>query len=411
MKFFQTTKATPVYKYRWKGISSDGKQLKGQLIALSQQHALAVLMPQQLMITQLSSRRMSSIEVFDQRVTRQERHLLLRQFSTMLTAGLSVLHIIDLASSQARKAGIILLLERLRQEIENGSNMADALSQSHVAFQGEISELIKAGESTGQLAQAFERLTLYMEKQQQLSRKVKKAMIYPSVVLVVALILAVLMLTQIIPKFDAMFSSLGAELPWFTQKILALSDLLTQQGGLIFFLSILVALSLRYLHRTSGSIQGIWANLKSKIPITGQLSQKAAIAKFCQTLSANYQCGIPILEAIDSAARSTNDLRFIQTMTSVGIQLSMGTQLYLSLRQTELFPEFAIQIIMVGEESGTLDQALEQATQIFEQDVDNSVDNLEKLIEPLVIVTLGIIVGSLVVAMYLPIFNLMNVLG
>ncbi|MGX9418540.1 type II secretion system F family protein [Vibrio sp. WJH972] len=401
----------PIYKYHWHGISPEGRKKHGKLIALTQQQAMALLAPQQLMITKITGRRLTWIECIDQRVTRQERHLLLRQFATMLSAGLSVLQIIELASSQATKAGLIQLLERLRQEIANGSNMAEALHQSHSSFQGVVSELIKAGESAGQLAEAFERLTRHIEKQQQLITKVKKTMIYPSVVLIVALVLAYLMLTQIIPKFDAMFRSLGAELPWFTQNILSLSHFLTQQGGHVLIITLFISLLMRSLLRSSSQFQRIWALIKTQLPIIGKLNQKATIARFCQTLSANYHCGIPILDAIDSAARSTNDLKFIHTISSVRSQLSMGTPLHTALRDTEVFPEFSIQIIMVGEESGTLGQALDQTTKIFEQDVDNAVDNLEKLIEPLVIVTLGAIVGSLVVAMYLPIFNLMNVLG
>ncbi|MHA2939428.1 type II secretion system F family protein [Vibrio sp. RC27] len=401
----------PVYKYRWQGISPEGKQQRGSLIALSQQQAITILAPQQLMITKITERRLTRVELIDQRITRHERDLLLGQFATMLSAGLSVLQIIELTSSQATRAGLIQLLERLRQEIANGSTMAQALARSHPSFKGVISELVKAGESNGQLAQSFERLTLHIEKQRQLITKVKKAMIYPSVVFVVALILAYLMLTQIIPKFDSMFHSLGAELPWFTQNILSISHFLTYQANRVLILTLLLSLLVRYLLRSSTRFQRVWANIKAKLPIIGQLSQKATIARFCQTLSANYHCGIPILEAIDSAARTTNDLKFIDTISSVGSQLSSGTSLHASLRSTDLFPEFSIQIIMVGEESGTLEQALDQVTKTFEQDVENRVDNLEKLIEPLVIVTLGLIVGSLVVAMYLPIFNLMNVLG
>jgi type IV pilus assembly protein PilC len=405
------TQTSSIYQCRWKGIDSNGKRQAGRLVALSTQHAIERLAHNKIVVTKLTSRHLSPIERFEQRVTRQESQLLLRQFATMLTAGLSVLPIIELASSQVKKAGMMQLLETLRHEIANGSSMADALCHSHHSFQGVVTELIKAGESTGQLAQAFTRLTLHIEKQQQLRSKVKKAMIYPGVVLLVSLILAYLMLTQIIPKFEAMFHNLGATLPWFTQMVLSLSQTLQRHSGIIFMLLIIIGVGWRYLSIHSPLFQRGLSYSKTKIPILGPLVKKATMARFCQTLAASYQCGIPILTAIDSAARSTNDHCFIKAIAPVSVQLSMGTPLYLALRHTALFPEFTIQLIMIGEESGTLEQSLEQATHLFEQEVDNRVDNLEKLIEPLVIVALGLIVGSLVVAMYLPIFNLMNVLG
>lgn len=400
-----------IYQFRWQGVDANGKRKTGRTVALSNQHAMALLTQQKLIITRLTSRPLSRLEHFEQRVTPLECQLLLRQFATMLTAGLSLFAIIELVSSQVKKAGMMLLLDTLRQEIANGSNMADALSRSHVYFQGTIAQLIKAGENTGELAQAFTRITRHLDKQQRLRSKVKKAMIYPSAVLLVSLALAYLMLTQIIPKFEAMFANLGAELPWFTQSILALSQYLQQQGMSLGLATMLFIIGFRYLATHSLPFQRALSYGKPYLPIIGPLVKKATMARFCQTLAASYQCGIPILTAIDSAAQTTNDHRFIDAITPVGLQLSMGTPLYLALRQTELFPEFTLQLIMIGEESGTLEQALQQASRLFEQEVDDNVDNLEKLIEPLVIVALGGIVGSLVVAMYLPIFNLMNVLG
>jgi type IV pilus assembly protein PilC len=400
-----------IYQCRWQGVDANGKRKTGRTVALSEQHAMTLLSQQKLIITRLSSRPLTRIEHFEQRVTPLECQLLLRQFAIMLTAGLSLFAIIELVSSQVKKAGMMQLLDTLRQEIANGSNMADALSHSHRFFQGSIAQLIKAGENTGQLAQSFTRITQHIDKQQQLRSKVKKAMIYPSAVLLVSLGLAYLMLTQIIPKFEAMFANLGAELPWFTQSILTLSQHLQHQGLMIGVGVILLALGFRYLAIHSIPFQRAISYGKPHLPIIGSLVKKATMARFCQTLAASYQCGIPILTAIDSAAQTTNDHRFIDAIAPVSLQLSMGTPLYLALRHTGLFPEFTIQLIMIGEESGTLEQALEHASLLFEQEVDNSVDNLEKLIEPLVIVALGGIVGSLVVAMYLPIFNLMNVLG
>lgn len=400
-----------VQQFRWRGIDQLGRKRRGRLIALSLDHAIQQLSRQQLVLTHINGRRLTSLERFDQRVTGKDIQLLITQLATMLSSGLAVAQAIELTLSQSKKAGVLLLLAQLKQQISNGASMAQAMASSHPLLQGIISELIAAGETSGQLAESFSRLAQYIEKQQQIRAKAKKAAIYPSVVLSVSLLLAYLMLTEIIPQFATMFASLGTDLPWFTQQVLNLSNFLQQSGIWLLGGLIILATGAKSLYRRNQAFRFFICQIKPWIPALGPISRKTTLARFCQTFAATYRCGIPIIEALDTAIRTTDDLLFQRSASQITTQLGNGIPLNQALHHSELFPNLVIQLVMVGEESGNLDQTLEHIAQLYEQEVDNSVENLEKLLEPLVIVVLGGIVGSLVIAMYLPIFNLMSVLG
>ncbi len=408
----KTTEFHPtIEQFRWQAITSSGQKRRGKLIATSLNQALTHLSQQQLTVTKISARKLSWLELIEQRVTANDIRLLITQMATMLSSGLPVIQVVELTREQNKKAGMLILLEQLHQQITNGSGIAQAMALSHPGLKGTISELVAAGETSGQLTETFERLARYIDKQQHIREKVKKAAIYPSVVLVISLGLAYLMLTEIIPQFESMFNSLGATLPWFTQLILNLSHTLEALGIWLFIAIIITGIGIKRLYNCSQQCRYFICWLKISIPVIGPIAKKATIARFCQTLSATYRCGIPILEAIDTASRTTNDLLFQRTVSSLNHKIATGTPLFQALRQTEIFPELVIQLVMVGEESGNLERALEHIAARYEHEVYNSVDNLEKLLEPLVIAVLGVIVGGLVIAMYLPIFNLMSVLG
>lgn len=272
-------------------------------------------------------------------------------------------------------------------------------------------DLIQTGEQSGNLAEVFERLATYREKSEQLRAKVIKALIYPSMVILVALGVSYLMLTMVIPEFESMFKGFGAELPWFTQQILKLSHGVQAYSAGAFIASLGLVFGIKAARKKSFVVRLKTSQLSLRFPIIGGVLAKAAIAKFSRTLATSFSAGIPILASLKTTAKTAGNVHFETAIQDVHRHTAAGMPMYIAMRNTQAFPEMVLQMVMIGEESGKLDDMLNKVATIYEFEVDNTVDNLGKILEPLIIVFLGIVVGGLVVAMYLPIFNLMSVLG
>ncbi|HFF4239132.1 TPA: type II secretion system F family protein [Vibrio cholerae O1] len=407
----KATQTLPLKNYRWKGINSNGKKVSGQMLAISEIEVRDKLKDQHIQIKKLKKGSVSLLARLTHRVKSKDITILTRQFATMLTTGVPIVQALKLVGDNHRKAEMKSILAQITKSVEAGTPLSKAMRTASAHFDTLYVDLVETGEMSGNLPEVFERLATYREKSEQLRAKVIKALIYPSMVVLVALGVSYLMLTMVIPEFESMFKGFGAELPWFTQQVLKLSHWV-QAYSLWAFIAIAAAIfGLKALRKNSFQIRLKTSRLGLKFPIIGNVLAKASIAKFSRTLATSFAAGIPILASLKTTAKTSGNVHFETAINEVYRDTAAGMPMYIAMRNTEAFPEMVLQMVMIGEESGQLDDMLNKVATIYEFEVDNTVDNLGKILEPLIIVFLGTVVGGLVVAMYLPIFNLMSVLG
>ncbi|HDZ9547999.1 TPA: type II secretion system F family protein [Vibrio cholerae] len=407
----KATQTLPLKNYRWKGINSNGKKVSGQMLAISEIEVRDKLKDQHIQIKKLKKGSVSLLARLTHRVKGKDITILTRQLATMLTTDVPIVQALKLVGDNHRKAEMKSILAQITKSVEAGTPLSKAMRTASAHFDTLYVDLVETGEMSGNLPEVFERLATYREKSEQLRAKVIKALIYPSMVVLVALGVSYLMLTMVIPEFESMFKGFGAELPWFTQQVLKLSHWV-QAYSLWAFIAIAAAIfGLKALRKNSFQIRLKTSRLGLRFPIIGNVLAKASIAKFSRTLATSFAAGIPILASLKTTAKTSGNVHFETAINEVYRDTAAGMPMYIAMRNTEAFPEMVLQMVMIGEESGQLDDMLNKVATIYEFEVDNTVDNLGKILEPLIIVFLGTVVGGLVVAMYLPIFNLMSVLG
>lgn len=405
------TKLSQLKNYYWKGINRSGKKVSGQTLALAELEVREKLKDQHIQIKKIKKKSISVVTRLTHRIKPKDITVLTQQLATMLATGVPIVQAIKLVSDNHRKAEMKSILSHISKDVEAGTPISQAMRTASRHFDEFYTDLVATGELSGNLTQVFERLATYREKNAKLKSKVIKALIYPAMVVTVALTVSYLMLTMVIPEFESMFSGFGADLPWFTQQVLDLSHWMQAYS---FYSAISISLlifSIQQLRQRSYSIRLSISHLSLHFPILGAVITKASIAKFSRTLSTSFSSGIPILTGLKTTAKTAGNLHYKSAIIEVHRETATGIPMYIAMRNTNAFPEMVLQMVMIGEESGNLDDMLNKVACIYEFEVDNTVDNLGKILEPLIIIVLGTIVGGLVVAMYLPIFNLMSVLG
>ncbi|MBY7976370.1 type II secretion system F family protein [Vibrio fluvialis] len=405
------TKGPELKNYRWKGVNSTGKKVAGQILAISEIEVRDKLKEQHIQVKKIKKGSVSVLTRLTNRVKTKDITILTRQLATMLTTGVPIVQALKLVGDNHRKAEMKSILAQITKGVEAGTPISKAMRTASTHFDALYVDLIQTGEQSGNLAEVFERLATYREKSEQLRAKVIKALIYPSMVILVALGVSYLMLTMVIPEFESMFKGFGAELPWFTQQILKLSHGVQAYSAGAFIASLGLVFGIKAARKKSFVVRLKTSQLSLRFPIIGGVLAKAAIAKFSRTLATSFSAGIPILASLKTTAKTAGNVHFETAIQDVHRHTAAGMPMYIAMRNTQAFPEMVLQMVMIGEESGKLDDMLNKVATIYEFEVDNTVDNLGKILEPLIIVFLGIVVGGLVVAMYLPIFNLMSVLG
>ncbi|MDE5178517.1 type II secretion system F family protein [Vibrio fluvialis] len=405
------TKGPELKNYRWKGVNSTGKKVAGQTLAISEIEVRDKLKEQHIQVKKIKKGSVSVLTRLTNRVKTKDITILTRQLATMLTTGVPIVQALKLVGDNHRKAEMKSILAQITKGVEAGTPISKAMRTASTHFDALYVDLIQTGEQSGNLAEVFERLATYREKSEQLRAKVIKALIYPSMVILVALGVSYLMLTMVIPEFESMFKGFGAELPWFTQQILKLSHGVQAYSAGAFIASLSLVFGIKAARKKSFVVRLKTSQLGLRFPIIGGVLAKAAIAKFSRTLATSFSAGIPILASLKTTAKTAGNVHFETAIQDVHRHTAAGMPMYIAMRNTQAFPEMVLQMVMIGEESGKLDDMLNKVATIYEFEVDNTVDNLGKILEPLIIVFLGTVVGGLVVAMYLPIFNLMSVLG
>ncbi len=403
---------TPQLKnFSWKGINSSGKKTSGQTLAMSEIEVRERLSAQHIKIKKLKKSSISFLTKLSHRVKGKDITVFTRQISTMLVTGVPLVMALKLVSNNHKKAEMKSILLSVTRAVEAGTPLSKAMRTASSHFDALYTDLVATGEQSGNLAEVFERLATYREKSEELRAKVIKALIYPAMVILVALGVSYLMLTQVIPEFEKMFSGFGADLPWFTRQVLDLSEWMQNWGPFIGLGSLSLIISARIMVKRSDSFRLMMDRMLLKIPVLGPVLSKAAIAKFSRTLATSFSAGIPILTSLKTTSKTSGNMHYQLAVDEVYRDTAAGMPMYVAMRNCDVFPELVLQMVMIGEESGRLDDMLNKVATIYEFEVDNTVDNLSKILEPLIIVFLGVVVGGLVTAMYLPIFNLMSVLG
>ena len=329
-----------------------------------------------------------------------------RQLSTMMSAGLPIVQALEIIAQSAEKKTMQDLVNEVKNDVESGTNLADALDRHRKHFDELFVNLVRAGEQSGALEVVLDRIATYKEKTESLKGKVKKALFYPTAVLVVAFIVTAILLIFVIPQFESLFQGFGADLPAFTQFVIGLSEGLRNNGLVIFGgLAALIAVFI-FFKRRSDKFNHFLDRMILKVPIFGALTEKSAIARFSRTLSTMFSAGVPLVEALPPTAGATGNAVFRDAVMDMRDLVSAGSPLRVGMQQSNLFPVMVVQMVAIGEETGALDSMLAKVAEMYEEEVDNMVDAMSSLLEPMIMAFLGIVVGGLVIAMYLPIFKL-----
>ena len=329
-----------------------------------------------------------------------------RQMATMMKAGVPLVQSFDIVGEGADKESLRELIGNIRDDVASGLSFGGSLRKHPKYFDDLFCSLVEAGEQAGALETMLDRIATYKEKTESLKAKIKKALTYPIAVIVVAIIVTAILLIKVVPVFAKTFNNFGADLPAFTQFVLRISE--AAQDGWLLWLGIIIAVffSIREARRRSPAFEAAIDKYSLKLPIVGNIIYQAVIARFARTLSTTFAAGVPLVDALNSVAGASGNAVYRNAIHKVRDDVTTGIQLHHALRSTDQFPVLLLQMAAIGEESGALDEMLEKAALHYEEAVDNAVDNLTTLLEPMIMAVLGVLVGGLLIAMYLPIFKL-----
>lgn len=397
--------------FLWVGVNARGKKLEGELSGSSVALVKAQLRKQGITPSKVKRKPKPLFGIKSiQKITAKDIALITRQIATMLMAGVPLIQSIEMIGSGAKNKSVAKLMEGIGDEVKSGVPLSQALRKHPRYFDDLYCDLVASGEQSGALDKIFDRVALYKEKAEALKSKIKKAMFYPIAVLVVALIVTSILLIFVVPQFQDIFNGFGAELPAFTLMVIGISEFMQEYWWMI--LIALVAFGYAYKEALLKSKKLRDANDRAvlKLPVVGMILNKAAVARYARTLSTTFAAGVPLVDALDSAAGASGNAVYRYAILEIKAEVSSGNQMNWAMRNSKIFPDMVVQMVAIGEESGSLDGMLAKVATIYEQEVDDAVDGLSSLLEPLIMAVLGVLVGGLIVAMYLPIFQLGSVI-
>ena len=404
-------KSTP--KQTGKRFSFEGKNLsteqivRGEVVAKDEAEARAKLSRRQIKVIQITKMKVSR----QKRITQADITVFTRQLATMMKAGLPLMQAFDIVAKGHSNASMTKLLMDIRSDIEQGTSMADAFAKHPKYFDRFYSNLVRAGEAGGVLEGLLDKLATYKEKTQAIKKKVKSALTYPAAVLVVAIALVIVMMMFVLPEFGKVYDGMGVALPALTQFMMNISDFFVAYGWLVIIGLIGSVVGFYQWLQRSPKLQKRVDALLLKMPIFGGIVRKATIARWARTTSTLFAAGVPLVETLDSVAGASGNIIYEEATQEIRSKVNQGISLTSGMVATDLFPNMMVQMASIGEESGALDDMLNKAAEFYEDEVDNAVSQLSSLMEPIIMVVLGGIVGVILVAMYLPLFNLGNVVG
>ena len=396
--------------YVWAGKDRKGNASKGEIMGSSIALAKAQLRKQGV-IPDKVKKKPKPLFGGSKKITPFDIAMLTRQLATMMKAGVPLVQSFDIVADGLENKGLQELVVTIRNDISSGSGFAASLRKHPKHFDDLYCNLVDSGEKAGALEAMLDRIATYLEKTELLKKKVKKAMTYPIAVIVVAIVVTAILLVKVVPQFESLFQGFGAELPVFTQMVIRLSEWM-QSWWFVVLLGIVGTIFLfKESKRRSQKFSDIVDKYVLKLPVVGEILDKSAVAKFGRVLSTTFAAGVPLVDALDSVAGATGNAVYRDAIQRIKNDVSSGTQLQASMRQQDIFPVMAVQLTAIGEESGNLDEMLQKVDEHYEAVVDDMVDNLTALMEPMIMAVLGVLVGGLIIAMYLPIFQMGQVVG
>ena len=397
--------------FLWEGTDRTGRKTKGEISSLNPALAKAELRKQGISAKKVRKKSKGFSLGGGKPIGAADIALFTRQMSTMMRAGVPLVQSFDIVTDGVDKPKMAELIKTIRADVASGNSFASAIRKHPLYFDELFCNLVDAGEQSGALETMLDRVATYKEKTESLKAKVKKAMTYPIAVLIVAFIVAGILLIKVVPQFEQVFAGFGAELPAFTQLVIRLSEF-TQSYWIVILVCIAVFIAIfRACYRRSEKMRRSLDKLALKAPVAGDIIEKSSVARFARTLSTTFAAGVPLVDALNSVAGSTGNSVYGDAVVRVREDVSTGQQLNFSMRATGVFPNMVNQMVAIGEESGALDDMLDKSATYYEEQVDNAVDNLTALMEPMIMAVLGVMVGGLIIAMYLPIFQLGAVVG
>ena len=392
--------------YQWEGKNKKGNTVKGEMKAKGEAFVSAVLRREG--FSNITVKKQSSFKR-PQKITEKDVTLLTRQLAVMLKAGVPLLQSFDIIGKGHSNGSVTRLLAEIKSEVETGSSLSQAFRKHPLYFDSLFCNLIDAGEQAGILDSLLESLASYKEKILAIKSKIKSALVYPISIVVVAFIITAVIMIFVVPAFKELFSSFGAQLPAPTLVVMAISDFFVAYwwlifgsigGGLWFFF---------YTWKRSVEMQNMMDRLLLKVPIFGNLIRKAVIARFSRTLSTMSAAGVPLVEALESVAGASGNRVYYLATKKIQSEINTGTSLTMAMDNTNAFPNLVLQMVSIGEESGSIEEMLSKVAEFYEADVDDAVAALSSLMEPVIMAVLGVLIGGLVIAMYLPIFKMGSV--
>nr|HPQ95212.1 type II secretion system F family protein [Thiolinea sp.] len=390
----------------WEGINRNGVKMRGETQATNANWLRATLRKQGINPGRVVKKPKPLIKP---KIKPADIAHFARQMTTMMRSGVPMVQSLQMVASGGSNPAMSDLIKKIAESIEGGSSFGRALEQHPRYFDKLFVNLVKAGEQAGTLETMLDKVATYKEKTENLKGKIKKAMMYPIIVILAAIVVSAIMLIFVIPQFKEVFSSFGAELPAFTLMVIELSEWLQAYWWMPLLGMIAAGYAFVTARRNSKAFERFVDRMVLKMPVMGNILNMSAVARFCRTLSTMFAAGVPVVEAMDSVAGSTGNLVYQEAIMRMKDDTAQGLQLNVSMQTTQLFPSMVVQMTRIGEESGRLEEMLGRSAEYYENQVDELVDTLSKQIEPLIMAVLGVLVGGLVVAMYLPIFQLGSV--
>jgi len=390
------------YIYAWEGRDRTGKALHGEMRASGPSVVQTTLRRQGISVTSMKKRNMRQVS----RIGEKDIALFTRQLATMMKAGVPLLQSFDIVARGASKGAVTRLLTDIRSDVETGTSLSMAFRKFPSYFDPLYCNLVNAGEQAGILDDLLDRLATYKEKILAIKGKIKSALFYPLAVVAVAVIVISVIMLFVVPAFKEVFSSFGADLPAPTLFVIAISDYFVENWYLVFGSLGATFYFLMKAWKRSKRVQMVMDRLLLKVPVFGPVIEKATIARWLRTLATMFAAGVPLVEALDSVGGAAGNHVYLSATTRIQQEVSTGTSLMVAMQNAKVFPNMVLQMTSIGEESGSLDGMLGKAADIFEREVDDAVNSLSSLLEPMIMVVLGVLIGGLIIAMYLPIFKL-----
>ncbi|MFC1605828.1 type II secretion system F family protein [Pseudomonadota bacterium] len=404
-----TIQAEPTV-FLWQGRDKRGTRLKGQQVATNPNLVRAELRRQGINPISVKKKPKPFLGGAGSRISAKDIAVFSRQLATMLKSGVPLVMALQIIAGGVKNPKMRTVVDKIRADIESGSSLHEALEEYPVQFDELYTNLVKAGESAGVLDAVLDNIATHKERIETIKGKIKKALYYPAAVIAVAIIVSSILLIYVIPQFEGIFKSFGADLPAFTRMVVDASHFM-QEYGIYLLLGLVGAIvGIVMVKRRSTRFSHFIDRMSLKIPIVGGILEQAAIARFCRTLAVTFAAGVPLVDALQIVSGATGNSVYDMAAKRIREDVAVGHQLQLSMQQVGLFPQMVIQMASIGEESGSLDEMLIKVAEAYEEEVNNAVDALSSLLEPAIIVFVGIVVGTMVIAMYLPIFKMAAVI-